>query len=55
MDIFLGAFRRGLHFRGFCGPKLVRTPLYASPEMLEQEISSRYSGKLAIGRGLDVF
>lgn len=29
--------------------------LYASPEMLEKEIGSRYSGKFVIGRDLDVY
>jgi ribonuclease BN (tRNA processing enzyme) len=29
--------------------------LYASPEMLQKEIGSRYSGKFAIGKDLDVY
>ena len=29
--------------------------LYASPEMLQREIGSRYSGKFAIGKDLDVY
>jgi ribonuclease Z len=29
--------------------------LYASPEMLQKEIESRYSGKFVIGKDLDVF
>ena len=29
--------------------------LYASPEMLQKEIGSRYSGKFVIGKDLDVY
>lgn len=36
-------------------PKAGADSLYASPEMLEKEIGSRYSGKFAIGRDLDVY
>jgi len=36
-------------------PKGSADALYASPEMLEQEIGSRYSGKFVIGRDLDVY
>ncbi|MGB2900848.1 MAG: MBL fold metallo-hydrolase [Candidatus Acidiferrum sp.] len=36
-------------------PKGSADTLYASPEMLEKEIGSRYSGKFAIGRDLDVY
>ena len=36
-------------------PKAGADSLYASPEMLQKEISSRYSGKFAIGRDLDVY
>jgi ribonuclease BN (tRNA processing enzyme) len=36
-------------------PKAAEDGLYASPEMLQKEISSRYSGKFVIGKDLDVF
>jgi|SRR5215469_10575220 len=36
-------------------PKAGAGALYASPEMLEKEIGSRYSGKFVIGKDLDVF
>ena len=36
-------------------PKAVADALYASPEMLQKEIGSRYSGKFAIGGDLDVY
>jgi len=36
-------------------PKASADALYASPEMLQKEISSRYSGKFAIGKDLDVY
>jgi ribonuclease BN (tRNA processing enzyme) len=36
-------------------PKGSADALYASPEMLEKEIGSRYSGKFVIGRDLDVY
>ena len=36
-------------------PKGSVDALYASPEMLEKEIGSRYSGKFVIGRDLDVY
>lgn len=29
--------------------------LYASPEMLQKEIGSRYSGRFVIGQKLDIF
>jgi ribonuclease BN (tRNA processing enzyme)/pimeloyl-ACP methyl ester carboxylesterase len=45
---------------GIAPPRLLRPAagaesLYASPEMLEKEIGSRYSGKFAIGKDLDVY
>jgi len=36
-------------------PKTGADALYAPPEMLEKEIGSRYSGKFAIGKDLDVY
>src|SRR6266568_4858097 len=36
-------------------PKSGADTLYASPEMLQKEISSRYSGKFVIGKDLDVY
>jgi len=36
-------------------PKAAADALYASPEMLQKEIGSRYSGKFVIGKDLDVF
>src|SRR6516165_4889628 len=36
-------------------PKAGADTLYASPEMLQKEIGSRYSGKFVIGRDLDVY
>ncbi len=36
-------------------PKGGAGALYASPEMLQKEIGSRYSGKFVIGKDLDVF
>ena len=36
-------------------PKGDPRALYASPEMLQKEIASRYSGNFAIGRDLDVY
>jgi ribonuclease BN (tRNA processing enzyme) len=36
-------------------PKAGANELYASPEMFQKEIGSRYSGKFAIGRDLDVY
>jgi ribonuclease BN (tRNA processing enzyme) len=36
-------------------PNASADALYASPEMLQREISSRYSGKFVVGRDLDVF
>ena len=36
-------------------PKSGADALYASPEMLQKEIGSRYSGKFAIGKDLDVY
>jgi len=36
-------------------PKAGADALYASPEMLQKEIESRYSGKFAIGKDLDVY
>jgi ribonuclease BN (tRNA processing enzyme) len=36
-------------------PKAAADALYASPEMLQKEIGSRYSGKTVIGKDLDVF
>ena len=36
-------------------PKNGADALYASPEMLQKEIGSRYSGKLVIGKDLDVY
>jgi ribonuclease BN (tRNA processing enzyme) len=45
---------------GMAPPRLLPTKaganeLYASPEMFQKEIGSRYSGKFAIGRDLDVY
>ena len=45
---------------GIAPPRLLRPTggrdaLYASPEMLEKEIGSRYSGRFAIGKDLDVY
>jgi len=45
---------------GIAPPRLLRPAsgqdaLYASPEMLEKEIGSRYSGKFVIGKDLDVY
>ena len=36
-------------------PKGGAAALYASPEMLQKEIGSQYSGKFVIGRDLDVY
>ena len=36
-------------------PKAAADALYASPEILQKEIGSRYSGKFVIGKDLDVF
>ena len=36
-------------------PGAAADALYASPEMLQKEISIRYSGKVAIGKDLDVY
>jgi ribonuclease BN (tRNA processing enzyme) len=36
-------------------PKAGADTLYASPEMLQKEIGSRYSGKFVIGKDLDVY
>ena len=36
-------------------PKAGADALYASPEMLQKEIASRYSGKFVIGKDLDVY
>jgi ribonuclease BN (tRNA processing enzyme) len=36
-------------------PKAGADALYASPEMLQKEIGSRYSGKFVIGKDLDVY
>jgi ribonuclease BN (tRNA processing enzyme) len=36
-------------------PKAGTDSLYASPEMLQKEIGSRYSGRFVIGKDLDVF
>ena len=36
-------------------PKGGADALYASPEMLQKEIGSRYLGKFVIGRDLDVY
>jgi ribonuclease BN (tRNA processing enzyme) len=36
-------------------PKAGADSLYASPEMLQKEISSRYAGKFAVGKDLDVY
>jgi ribonuclease BN (tRNA processing enzyme) len=36
-------------------PKSRADALYASPEMLQKEIGSRYSGKFVIGKDLDVY
>jgi ribonuclease BN (tRNA processing enzyme) len=36
-------------------PKAGADSLYASPEMLQKEIGSRYSGRFVIGKDLDVF
>jgi ribonuclease BN (tRNA processing enzyme) len=36
-------------------PKSGADALYASPEMLQKEIGSRYSGKFVIGKDLDVY
>jgi ribonuclease BN (tRNA processing enzyme) len=36
-------------------PKGAADALYASPEMLQKEIGSRYSGKFVIGKDLDVY
>ena len=36
-------------------PKGGADALYASPETLQKEISSRYSGKFVIGKDLDVY
>jgi ribonuclease BN (tRNA processing enzyme) len=45
---------------GIAPPRLLRPKdgadaLYASPEMLQKEIGSRYSGKFVIGKDLDVY
>jgi ribonuclease BN (tRNA processing enzyme) len=36
-------------------PKADAEALYASPEMLQKEIGSRYSGKFVVGKDLDVY
>jgi ribonuclease BN (tRNA processing enzyme) len=36
-------------------PKGGADALYASPEMLQKEIGSQYSGKFVIGKDLDVY
>jgi ribonuclease BN (tRNA processing enzyme) len=36
-------------------PKGAASALYASPEMLQSEISARYPGKFVIGKDLDVY
>jgi ribonuclease BN (tRNA processing enzyme)/pimeloyl-ACP methyl ester carboxylesterase len=36
-------------------PNAAADALYAPPEMLQKEISSRYSGKFVVGRDLDVY
>jgi hypothetical protein len=36
-------------------PKGAADALYASPEMLEKEIGSRYSGRFVVGKDLDVY
>ena len=36
-------------------PDAAADALYVSPEMLQKEISSRYSGKFVIGKDLDVY
>jgi ribonuclease Z len=36
-------------------PNSAADALYISPEMLQKEIGSRYSGKFAIGKDLDVY
>lgn len=39
----------------FLPPGAAADALYASPEMLEKEIRSRYSGKFVIGKDLDIY
>ncbi len=36
-------------------PKAGADAVYASPDMLQREIGSRYSGRFVIGKDLDVF
>ena len=47
-------FPPGLAPPRFLPPKASADALYASPEMLQKEISSKYSGKVVVGKDLDV-
>jgi ribonuclease BN (tRNA processing enzyme)/pimeloyl-ACP methyl ester carboxylesterase len=49
------SFPPGIAPPRFLPPKGGADALYASPEMLQEEIAGRYSGKLVIGKDLDVY
>jgi hypothetical protein len=49
------SFPPGIAPARFLPPNAAADALYASPEMLQKEIASRYSRRFAIGRDLDVY
>jgi ribonuclease BN (tRNA processing enzyme) len=49
------SFPPGIASARLLRPGAAADALYASPEMLQKEIGSRYSGKVVIGKDLDVF
>jgi ribonuclease BN (tRNA processing enzyme) len=49
------SFPPGLAPPRLLSPNAAADALYASPEMLQKEIGSRYSGKFVIGKDLDVY
>jgi ribonuclease BN (tRNA processing enzyme)/pimeloyl-ACP methyl ester carboxylesterase len=49
------SFPPGIAPPGLLPPNGGADALYASPEMIQKEISSRYSGKFVIGKDLDVY
>ncbi|HEU5401552.1 MAG TPA: MBL fold metallo-hydrolase [Terriglobales bacterium] len=49
------SFPPGIAPARFLPPGAPADALYASPEMLQKEIGSRYSGKFVIGKDLDVY
>lgn len=49
------SFPPGIAPQRLLTPGVDRDALYASPEMLQREIRSRYSGEFVIGKDLDVF